>query len=209
MWRMRPSVCQCCQPRRQTRSTQPELGRVSPRCPSLIGDAPMLAAIEPTPSPGPAAVRTGPLSLTSGTASVTPRPRSHAGCGKPCAGREMSNGRGARPISKDAVFGFYLPRARALAHRFAAEDGGSDARARAAELGLGRAVLGWQREDPVGFERFLRAAVTAELRSSERRRGVIRGSGSARPRVGAFTEGGRRAWLDQAIPRPVRGARKR
>ena len=99
-----------------------------------------------------------------------------------------------QPLSQahleDAVFGFYLPRARALANRFAAEDGGSDARARAAELGLGRAVLGWQREDPEGFERFLRAAVAAELRSSERRRGVIRGSGSARPRVGAFTECG-------------------
>jgi hypothetical protein len=91
---------------------------------------------------------------------------------------------------EDAVFGFYLPSARALAHRFAAEDGDSDVRARAAEIGLARAVLGWQREDPEGFERFLRAAVAAELRSSERRRGVIRGSGSARPRVGAFTEGG-------------------
>ena len=88
---------------------------------------------------------------------------------------------------EDAVFGFYLPRARALADRIGAEETDPDARGRAAELGLARAVLGWQPEDPEGFERFLRASVASELRNTERRRRPTRGSGSARPRVG---EGG-------------------
>ena len=41
---------------------------------------------------------------------------------------------------EDAVFGFYLPRARALADRIGAEETDPDARGRAAELGLARAV---------------------------------------------------------------------
>lgn len=78
---------------------------------------------------------------------------------------------------EDAVFGFYLPRARALADRVAAEDADPDARGRAAELGLARAVLGWQREDSEGFEQFLRTSIATELRNTERRRRAAPRSG--------------------------------
>jgi len=87
---------------------------------------------------------------------------------------------------EDAVFGFYLPRARALADQIA-QDNDRDARGRAAELGLARAVLGWRPEDPEGFERFLRASIASELRNTERRR-ATRGTGSA-TRPGAGTSG--------------------
>ena len=97
---------------------------------------------------------------------------------------------GQQPLTQarleDAVFGFYLPRARALADQIA-QDNDRDARGRAAELGLARAVLGWQPEDPEGFERFLRASIASELRNTERRR-ATRGTGSA-TRPGAGTSG--------------------
>ena len=91
---------------------------------------------------------------------------------------------------EDAVFGFYLPRARALADRIAAEDTDRDARGRAAELGLARAVLGWQPEDPEGFERFLRASIASEMQNAGRRRRPTHGAGSAtRPQVGTPASG--------------------
>jgi hypothetical protein len=65
---------------------------------------------------------------------------------------------GQQPLTQarleEAAFGFYLPRARALADQVAVGDTDRGARRRAAELGLARAVLGWQPEDPEGFERF-------------------------------------------------------
>ena len=91
---------------------------------------------------------------------------------------------------EDAVFGFYLPRARALADEVAAEKTDRDARGRAAELGLARAVLGWQPEDPEGFERFLRASIASELRNTDRRRRAAHGTASAtRPRAGTSGSG--------------------
>jgi len=89
-----------------------------------------------------------------------------------------------QPLSQahleDAVFGFYQPRARPLADAIVAEDTDPDARGRAAELGLARAVLRWKTEDPEGFERFLRAYITSELRNTEDRRPVGAFAGGAR-----------------------------
>jgi len=82
---------------------------------------------------------------------------------------------------KDAVFGFYLPRARAIAGRVATD--GSDLAScdHAAELALAKAVLAWQRQDPEGFDRFLRASITAEFRNLRlRRRGSRRPASVAR-----------------------------
>ena len=65
---------------------------------------------------------------------------------------------------EDAVFRFYLPFARTLAagHPAAAADPmGAE---QAAETGLARAVLGWQRPDCRDFWRFARMEIDGQLR---------------------------------------------
>jgi len=120
-----------------------------------------------------------------GSASPTARRLWEALCQARTEPQPMSQAR-----LEDAVFGFYLPRARTLADQIAAEDTDRDARGRAAELGLARAVLGWQPGDPGGFERFLRASIATELRNAGRRRRPTHGAGSAtRPQVGTPASG--------------------
>ena len=66
--------------------------------------------------------------------------------------------------AEDAVFRFYLPFARTLAggHPAAAADPmGAE---QAAETGLARAVLGWQRPDCRDFWRFARMEIDGQLR---------------------------------------------
>lgn len=66
---------------------------------------------------------------------------------------------------EDAVFRFYLPMARTLAHQVVEESQDPTAAEQAAELGLAQAVLAWRRRDSGGFRRFARSSIQLQLGS--------------------------------------------
>lgn len=66
--------------------------------------------------------------------------------------------------AEDAVFRFYLPIAKELAHDELTLALDPDLAEEAAELGLAKAVLSWRRPDPVDFTAFARLAIQAQIR---------------------------------------------
>ena len=64
---------------------------------------------------------------------------------------------------EDAVFRYYLPMARSIAHEPDTNDEGPGVDD-AAELGLAEAVLAWRHRESDGFDRFARASITYRLR---------------------------------------------
>ena len=65
---------------------------------------------------------------------------------------------------EDAVFRFYLPMARSLSQRVrCSTEGEVRVAEQAAELGLARAVLGWQQPTSAGFRRFARTTILQHL----------------------------------------------
>jgi len=65
---------------------------------------------------------------------------------------------------QDAVFRFYLPMARSLAHAVVGESGTDRVPAeQAAELGLARAILEWPLRTSGGFRRSARSAIMRQL----------------------------------------------
>jgi hypothetical protein len=65
---------------------------------------------------------------------------------------------------EDAVFRFYLPMARGLAHTVVGESAMDRVSAeQAAELGLARAILEWPRRTSGGFRRSARSAIMRQL----------------------------------------------
>jgi hypothetical protein len=75
------------------------------------------------------------------------------------------NGQSARNLAdlEDAVFRFYLPMARTLAHELASGPKGFTAAERAAELGLAQAVLAWRHRDSSDFRRFATSSIQVQL----------------------------------------------
>lgn len=65
--------------------------------------------------------------------------------------------------TEDAVFRFYLPMARTLAHAAAADPADRGAAEQTAELGLAQAVLAWPQRTASGFSEFAKAAITVRL----------------------------------------------
>lgn len=76
-------------------------------------------------------------------------------------------GQSARNLAdlEDAVFRFYLPMARTLAHEFVNGREGSAAAEQAAELGLAQAVLAWRHRDGGEFRRFAASSIQRQLHS--------------------------------------------
>jgi hypothetical protein len=69
---------------------------------------------------------------------------------------------------EDAVFRFYLPMARTLAHTVGAESVDRFSAEQAAELGLAHAVLAWQQRTSGGFRRFARSSIVRQLTTIDR-----------------------------------------
>ncbi len=65
--------------------------------------------------------------------------------------------------AEDAVFRFYLPLAKALAHKELTLAVDPELAEEAAELGLAKAVLSWRRPDTVAFTAFARLAIQAQI----------------------------------------------
>jgi hypothetical protein len=87
---------------------------------------------------------------------------------------------------EDALFRYHLPIARTAAQQHAPDTTDPDGTAQAAEVGLAQAILGWRRQDPDGFDRFARAAITAQLRHHDHlTRRVQRPRPASRQPVGA------------------------
>jgi len=66
---------------------------------------------------------------------------------------------------EDAVFRFYLPMARTMAHEVVDESEDSTVAEQAAELGLAQAVLAWRQRESGGFRRFARSSIQFQLKS--------------------------------------------
>ena len=66
---------------------------------------------------------------------------------------------------EDAVFRFYLPMARTMAHEVVDEAQDCTAAEQAAELGLAQAVLAWRQRESGGFRRFARSSIQFQLMS--------------------------------------------
>ncbi len=69
---------------------------------------------------------------------------------------------------EDALFRYYLPMARTMAHQHSPDNPNPDDLEQAAEVGLAKAVLGWRPCGPVGFDRYARAAIAAQLHHHDR-----------------------------------------
>ena len=67
---------------------------------------------------------------------------------------------------EDAVFRFYLPMARTMAHEAVAESADPTAVEQAAELGLAQAVLAWRQRDSGGFRRLARSSIQFQLKAA-------------------------------------------
>lgn len=67
---------------------------------------------------------------------------------------------------EDAVFRFYLPMARTIAHTVTGDDAADRVSVeQAAELGLAHAVLAWRQRTSGGFRRFARSTILRQLQS--------------------------------------------
>jgi hypothetical protein len=78
---------------------------------------------------------------------------------------EARTGHSVRNLAdlEDAVFRFYLPMARTLAHEFASGPQSFTAAEQAAELGLAQAVLAWRHRDSGEFRRFATSSIQVQL----------------------------------------------